>query len=82
VGEIPEVKVALAGEVEETAWRGNEDIDATLDLLPLGAIPDAAINQSDSKSSVFREFLEGFTDLVGQFAGGFKNEGAEFPGFF
>jgi hypothetical protein len=44
VCEIPEVKVALTNEVEEATRGGDEDVDTTLNLLPLGSISDATIN--------------------------------------
>jgi hypothetical protein len=44
VCQICKMKISLAGKVEEATRGGDEDIDATLKLFPLGSISDTSIN--------------------------------------
>ena len=81
VREMSEIQVTLADEVEETSRGGHQNIDATLNLLPLGSIADPTLDESNSQPGVLGEFLQSFRNLVGQFAGWLKDEGAEFPRF-
>ena len=71
----------MTNEVEETARGGHKNIDSALDLFPLRSVPDPTVDQSDAKPRMLGKLLQSFRNLVGQFAGGFQNQGAEFSRF-
>ena len=75
MGEVGEMDFPLIHEIEKTTGGGHEDVDAPLDLLPLVAIADTAIDEADAQSGVFGEFPQSLGHLVGQLAGRFQNEG-------
>lgn len=80
VSEVRKVKVALADEVEEASGGSDKDIDAPLDLFPLGAVANAPVDESNAQAGMARKFLESFRNLIGEFAGGFEDESAELTG--
>ena len=44
MGQVCKLQIPLADKIEEATRGGDEDVDATLNLLPLGSISNAAIN--------------------------------------
>jgi len=65
--------------VEQAARRGDQHIDAPVELLFLVAEGDAADEQRHGELAVFAVGLEILGDLGGKFAGGLKDERAGHP---
>ena len=82
MGEMGKVDFALVHKVEQAAGGSHEDIHAAGNLFPLVAVADAPVGQADAQAGVFGEFSESLGDLIRQFPGGLKDEGAESSRFF
>ena len=66
--------------IEKAAWCGDHHIGATVQLLVLLLVGDAADQQRDGQLVVFAEKLEGLGDLGGEFARGFQDQRAGHSG--
>ena len=81
MGQFAEMKIPLAHEIEKPSGGGNQDIDALLNLLPLGSVTDSAIDKPNPKTRMLGKLLQGLGNLVRQFTGGFENQGSQFSRF-
>ena len=71
---VAEVEEALAGEVEQTAGRADDDLRAGLELLDLALVGLAAVDGDDVGGAVLGRLREVFEDLHAQLAGGDDDE--------
>jgi hypothetical protein len=78
VADVADFDGAVFHEVEEPAGCGDYDIGAFLECLALCAVADAAVDEDGAEVGKFAVVHEAFVDLVGEFARGLKDEGAEF----
>ncbi len=71
-----EVDVALAGEVEHSARRGDEDVNTFVKLLDLRILRYAAHQTNRLDAGVVADLVEDFGDLQSQFAGRYQHHTA------
>ena len=62
--------------IEQPAGRGDQHIDAAIQLLGLVVHRDAADQKRMGELGIFAVAVEAFRHLVGQFAGGLQHQGA------
>ncbi|MNK72935.1 hypothetical protein D3C87_924220 [compost metagenome] len=72
--------LAAFEQIEQTARRGDQDVDALVQQRHLVAHGDSADQQSPAQLGALGVFCEVLGDLVGQFAGGGQDQGARHPG--
>src|SRR4026208_1330081 len=77
--DVLQVAGSLLDVIEQTPWRGHDDIGAVLQCLGLTAISNAAENDGDFEFGEASVIAKGGFDLGGEFAGWFENEGARAP---
>ena len=70
VVDVAERQRAHGDQVLEPAGAGNDEVDAGVERLALGAVPDAAVQRDNPASAVAGKGCDGFGDLLGQRRGG------------
>lgn len=77
VFDLIETQFALAEEVEEATWGGDEDIKAFAESFDLWMKADAAVDGTDAGVLILSIFPEAGGDLAGEFAGGGEDKDAK-----
>jgi hypothetical protein len=75
--ELREVDDAFAGEVEQAARGGDQDVEAVAQGLPLRLVADAAEDHGVAEAEVLAVGGEGLADLRGQLAGRGQDQDAD-----